>query len=96
MREICRYCEYARQAGKRNQTSVVGCAKAFRGELSVYDIDRSVGVYSGWVYSGRRPGDESKSDTLGKGALLNNATLVDSIGSCRMWEPANIIYGDKP
>jgi len=90
----CRTCEHARQAGKKDQTDIVGCAVMTRGDISIYDVTNS-NVYEGWMYSGRRPGDKSHADTLDKGCLLNGSKLVDSEGCCNHYELATRVFTDE-
>ncbi len=92
---MCRMCEHARQAGKRDQTDIVGCTAMTRDDVSPNQY-RGGNVYEGWLYSTRRPGDERNEYEPGLwlGALVRGV-LVDSKGACPSFIQADKIIPTK-
>ena len=76
----CLNCEHARQSGKLNQTDVVACVMLTDGRAGLGDVSGS-NIYEGYGYLGRKVGDSSESDGIGRG-VITLSYLVDSKGSC--------------
>ena len=84
----CLKCKHARQAGRLNQVDVVGCVKLSNGEVEVSDVIGEGNIYNGYVYFGRKVGDNRDSRTVGLGhGVITYGLLCDADLSCDNWEP---------
>lgn len=85
MENKCINCSFSRQVGDLSRTDTVGCAFLDPSDVSSIKehLKHGTAIYSGFIYAGRRPGDNVSSVLIGKGAIMQGVILsADSTQKC--------------